>query len=218
MTNYTTPVETAQLTRQATPDELWLAAQLGRINPHADEMGNDGEYIRALETLVFELRDDAKRKDRAAEVYAYERDHARAYRDSAVRILMGIHALLYQAPLKLEDGRTMVFRPKYPDPHKILQELSDRIRAIPDEIASMRVEQSIADHEEDVLNMVKAAEPVAREPLSNDAIESLLKMNHFSEQYQLKESDRTIVAWYRIGLRDGELAHGITPTSAKGST
>ena len=53
--------------------------------------------------------------------------------DNAVRLLNGIHALLYPAPIDTADGRTMVFRPKSPDPHQVLQELSDRIRALPDE-------------------------------------------------------------------------------------
>ena len=69
------------------------------------------------------------------EVLRAERDHARATIDNAVRLLTGIHALMYPAPVTTADGRTMVFRPNHPDPHIILQELSDRIRALPDEIA-----------------------------------------------------------------------------------
>ena len=63
-----------------------------------------------------------------------ERDHARARVDTAVKLLTGIHSLLYPAPIKTADGRTMVFRPKSPNPHEVLQELSDRIRALPDEL------------------------------------------------------------------------------------
>ncbi len=55
MTNYTTPTETAQLTRQATPDELWINEQLDRINPERHEMGSNGEN-GALTILVFEQR------------------------------------------------------------------------------------------------------------------------------------------------------------------
>ncbi len=50
----------------------------------------------------------------------------------AVKLLSGIHALLYPAPRTLPDGRTMVFRPE--NPHEFMQELSDRIRALPDEM------------------------------------------------------------------------------------
>lgn len=70
-------------------------------------------------------------------VFRAERDHARASLGNAVKMLTGIHALLYPAPVKLEDGRTMVFRPESPDPHEVLQALSDRIRALPDELAAL---------------------------------------------------------------------------------
>jgi hypothetical protein len=61
-----------------------------------------------------------------------ERDNARARVDRAVQLLTGIHSLLYPAPITTADGRTMVFRPTSPDPHEVLQELSNRIKALPD--------------------------------------------------------------------------------------
>ena len=70
------------------------------------------------------------------DVYRAERDQSRGNLDNCVRILSGIHALLYPPPINTPDGRTMVFRPKGLDTHEVLQELSDRIRAIPDEIAA----------------------------------------------------------------------------------
>jgi hypothetical protein len=76
-----------------------------------------------------------RRADRQIEVLHAERDQARARVDYSVKLLTGIHSLLYPAPVTTADGRTKVFRPKDPDPHTILQELSDRIRALPDEIA-----------------------------------------------------------------------------------
>ena len=45
--------------------------------------------------------------------------------------------MLYPAPVTTDDGRTMVFRPKDPDPHEVLQALSDRIRALPDALANL---------------------------------------------------------------------------------
>jgi hypothetical protein len=51
----------------------------------------------------------------------------------AVKLLSGIHALLYPAPLTLANGSQAVFRPG--NPHEFMQELSDRIRALPDEMA-----------------------------------------------------------------------------------
>ena len=62
-----------------------------------------------------------------------ERDHARASVDNAVKLLTGIHSCMYPSAVKMEDGRLMVFRPD--NPHEYLQALSDRIRAIPDELA-----------------------------------------------------------------------------------
>lgn len=77
------------------------------------------------------------RQERTIEVLRGERDHARARVDSAVRLLTGIHSLLYPAPVTTPDGRTFVFRPKTLDPHEVLQELSNRIRALPDELAKL---------------------------------------------------------------------------------
>ena len=71
---------------------------------------------------------------RAAEIYAIERDQARASYDRTVRILTGIHALLYPPRFTDHDGRTWQF--KSPIAEAQMQELSDRIRAIPDEIAA----------------------------------------------------------------------------------
>lgn len=79
------------------------------------------------------LRENAHLK-RMVEILRIERDHARARFDHSIKLLVGIHSLLYPAPLNMEDGRIMVFRPKDPDPHEVLQALSDRIRALPDEI------------------------------------------------------------------------------------
>lgn len=55
-----------------------------------------------------------------------------------VELMHGIHALLYPSPVRLDDGRTFVFRPNDPNPHEILQSLSDRIRALPDELAKIK--------------------------------------------------------------------------------
>lgn len=71
---------------------------------------------------------------RAAEVHAYERDHAKACYDRTVKILTGIHALLYPPRVTHDDGKTFEFHS--PHVHEQMQTLSDRIRAIPDEIAA----------------------------------------------------------------------------------
>lgn len=77
------------------------------------------------------------RLQREVEVLRAERDQARASVDHAVQLLTGIHALLYPSPITTPDGHTLVFRPKDPDPHEVLQALSDRIRAVPDELAKL---------------------------------------------------------------------------------
>lgn len=94
---------------------------------------------------VGETRDEAEgfvawvnRRVREAEVFRAERDHARAQYEQAVRLLVGVHSLLYPPATALADGRTRVFRPTDPDPHEVLQALSDRIRALPDELEKLR--------------------------------------------------------------------------------
>lgn len=64
-----------------------------------------------------------------------EVQHHIVTRERLLLTLTSIHALMYPTPIKTPDGRTMVFRPNDPDPHTILQALSDRIRDIPDTIA-----------------------------------------------------------------------------------
>ena len=77
-----------------------------------------------------------ERLNRQVEIIYCEREHARACFDRTTKLLLGIHAMLYPAPVTVGD-RTMVFRPNNPDPHTTLQELSDRIRALPDELANI---------------------------------------------------------------------------------
>jgi hypothetical protein len=101
------------------PTALRLANELGGVS----------------DALADEAAAELRRLERQVEMLRAERDHARAKCECAVHLLTGIHALLYPAPIKTPDGRTLVFRPKDPDPHEVLQELSDRIRALPDEIA-----------------------------------------------------------------------------------
>jgi hypothetical protein len=88
------------------------------------------EEIRAF--LAAET--EKERLHRRIEILDAEKCFAISRYESAVKLLTGIHSLLYPPAIKLPDGRTMVFRPKDPDPHTLLQELSDRIRALPDEI------------------------------------------------------------------------------------
>ena len=89
-----------------------------------------------VEAALMRAGQQIERLQRHNEILRAERDNARARVDSSVTLLTGILALLYPPPIKMPDGTTRAFRPKDPDPHEVLQELSDRIRALPDELAA----------------------------------------------------------------------------------
>ena len=52
-------------------------------------------------------------------------------------------------------------------------------------------------------------QPVVREPLTAEQVDALIATKHFREGYELTASDKVCINWYRLGLRDGERAHGI---------
>ena len=87
-----------------------------------DERGPDADAVAS------ELR----RLHRECEMLSIERDHARIMYENAVKLLTSIHSCIYPNAVKMKDGRLMVFRPE--NPHEYMQALSDRIRALPDEI------------------------------------------------------------------------------------
>lgn len=91
-----------------------------------------GDFGRALEGYA----ESAERLERENEVLRVERDHARAKFDKVMSLLVGIHSLLYPAPMTRDDGAVFVFRPQ--NPHEWAQALSDRIRALPDEMEKIR--------------------------------------------------------------------------------
>lgn len=115
------------------PEDLyWRLHSLSKVlesSGRIDESEHRDTYPTILDAMNF-----VRERIREAEVLRGERDQARARVDYAVKLLTGVHALLYPAPVTTADGRTMVFRPTNPDPHEVLQELSDRIRALPDEM------------------------------------------------------------------------------------
>ena len=88
-----------------------------------------------LEIELMEARRQIERLRLMCDFLRAERNSSRAQVDNLVMQLSSIHSFIYPPAIKLQDGRTMVFRPKDPDPHEVLQELSDRIRAIPQKIA-----------------------------------------------------------------------------------
>jgi hypothetical protein len=88
---------------------------------------------QAEETVYFQ-----EQLIRQIEVMRHKEEEYSFRLNGTAQLLAGIHSLLYPAPIKMADGRTMVFRPTDPDPHTILQMLSDRIRALPDELAKLQ--------------------------------------------------------------------------------
>lgn len=97
----------------------------------------EGVMVYVSRQACDEGADWLERLNLETEISRYELERARAQVDNAVKLLSGIHALLYPATIKTQDGKTMAFRPSDPDPHEVLQMLSDRIRALPDELAKM---------------------------------------------------------------------------------
>jgi hypothetical protein len=49
-----------------------------------------------------------------------------------------------------------------------------------------------------------------RVPLTRAQVQTIVERKHFRVGYFLSPSDKTLLSWYRQGLRDGEAEHGIT--------
>ena len=116
-------------------DELakWEAV-FGHLGGTPDERGN------AIIAAFDEQNAQIERYKKAAEIYAAERDHANQRYFNAVRLLTGIHALLYPPRFTDHNGRTWQF--KSPLAEEQMQALSDCIRALPDEIARAALEKA----------------------------------------------------------------------------
>ena len=131
------PAEAAAILRQL---NAWRRCDKNIRLPASHDIG---EAIDAAVEMIERLEDAqalAERYNKAAEIYAAERDNANQRYSSAVRLLTGIHALLYPPRFTDHDGRTWQF--KSPLAEEQMQELSDRIRALPDEIARTALEKS----------------------------------------------------------------------------
>lgn len=57
--------------------------------------------------------------------------------------------------------------------------------------------------------------PARQEPLTESQVDDLIHSKHFDRSYKLHASDETCSRWYRLGLRDGERAHGIVAAPAE---
>lgn len=69
--------------------------------------------------------------ERENEILRMEKARIQEMYDRTIKILTAIHSAMYPQPVEV-GGTTYTFRPK--DPHLFMQTLSDRIRAIPDEL------------------------------------------------------------------------------------
>jgi hypothetical protein len=87
---------------------------------------NDAIRVAAPELIAMARRCEQMEQQLRAE---------RARNDGLIRVLSGIHAMLYPPRFAGPDGKVMEFRS--PLVHEQMQELSDRIRAIPDELRAM---------------------------------------------------------------------------------
>ena len=90
-----------------------------------------------LDAALMRAGHQIEQLQRENRVLRAERDQARVRVESAVNLLTAIHSCMYPSAVKMEDGRLMVFRPE--NPHEYLQALSDRIRALPDELVARGV-------------------------------------------------------------------------------
>jgi len=88
--------------------------------------------------------------ERENEILHMEKAHIQARYDHAIKILTAIHSATYPKVVE-HEGKTFAFRPE--DHHLFMQALSDRIRAIPDEIA--KIEQAQPSHFDQASSMAR---------------------------------------------------------------
>lgn len=113
-----------------------MRAQIAELQRERDEIRAAFEDSQAACRAAIEAGNDLVR-DRDA--LSMECERRQQFAESAVRVLLSIHALLYPTQVvTTEAGKTYVFRPTTLDPYEVLQELSDRIRAIPSELDAAR--------------------------------------------------------------------------------
>lgn len=94
----------------------------------------DAEDRAQAQATIARLTQERDEVVEAARVYIAERDHERARVARAVTLLTGIHSLLSPALVEA-NGKTYIFHS--PHIHEQLQALSDKVRALPDEIDAL---------------------------------------------------------------------------------
>ncbi len=59
------------------------------------------------------------------------------------------------------------------------------------------------------IEQAEAVQAQDRKPLTDEQVFTLIHTKHFDPKYHLLPSDEVCLNWYRLGIRDGEAAHGI---------
>lgn len=95
-------------------------------------LAEEAAYFGALQDGVDSQQELVESLRRQVEVLQHEVDAARQSKERTLRILMSIHALLHPPIFTDRDGKMWQF--KSPIIEEQMQALSDRIRAIPEEI------------------------------------------------------------------------------------
>jgi len=118
--------------------DAWVQASefAGHSTPKDFYKGAMGtaEILRELAAAVEDLQAKLNLSEKALRATQHQRSAVANHLGRAMKTLMGIHHLLYP-PRPTANGVTLQFRS--PHVHEQMQELSDRIRAIPDEIAAI---------------------------------------------------------------------------------
>ena len=84
------------------------------------------------ENKIYDLKQDNERLSRMVEIMGYELAAERHKSEAIFNILMRINMLLSPAVIKASDGKSYKFN--NPMANEVLHELSERIRAIPEDI------------------------------------------------------------------------------------
>lgn len=77
-----------------------------------------------------------------SQISFYKQEAVKAQLDSVVNLLYRIYALLYPSPITTSDEKVRMFYSENVDPREVLQELSNRIRALPEELATIKKERN----------------------------------------------------------------------------
>lgn len=119
---------TAEVERKMSAGEF-LIQQNAELTAEVEYWKN----IRTENAVYFEKREAELTTHR--DILTHELNYARERFNKAIRVLSGIHSLLYPPHFTDKDGKVLAF--KSPIVEEQIQALSDKIRAIPDDISAI---------------------------------------------------------------------------------